>query len=112
MDGAIIGHVLLSPMRAAFRALGLAPLSVAPDRQAGGVGSALARAAIERARQEGWAAVFVLGENAYYERFGFHADLAARFSSPYAGPHFMALALRPDLPASGEVNYAPTFDAL
>jgi predicted N-acetyltransferase YhbS len=31
-------------------------------------------------------AAFVLGELAYYRRFGFRPDLAAGFTSPYAGP--------------------------
>ena len=48
------------------------------------------RAALDRAREGGWAAVFVLGDPAYYGRFGFSADAARGYASPYAGEHFLA----------------------
>ncbi len=68
------------------------------------------RKAAERARDEGWAAIFVLGAPGYYGRFGFDVRLAEGFVSPYAGAHFMALALSPLLPAlSGELRHAPAF---
>ncbi len=112
-DDEITGHVLLSPMRAPFKALGLAPLSVLPERQNRGVGAALTMAALARAKAGGWQAVFALGDNAYYERFGFRADLAAAFESPYAGAHFMVAPLLAALPAlSGKVDYAAAFAAL
>lgn len=111
--GAIAGHVLLSPMRAPFPALSLAPLAVAPDRQNAGVGAALVRAALARAEAEGWRGVFVLGDPAYYGRFGFTAAAAAGFASPYAGPAFQALGLGGDLPArAGAAAHAPAFAAL
>jgi len=112
-DGAIVAHVLLSRMDAPFRALGLAPVAVAPDRQQHGIGGALIRAALASARSDGWEAVFVLGEPAYYRRFGFSAELAAGFASPYAGPYLLALALAGPLPAAhGRIDYAPAFSAL
>jgi len=38
--------------------------------------------------------VLVLGHPAYYPRFGFAAETAARVTAPYSGsPAFMALAL-------------------
>jgi putative acetyltransferase len=111
--GEIVGHVLLSRMTAPFPALALAPVSVAPARQRSGVGSALVREAIARARDEGWGAIFVLGDPAYYRRFGFEAETAAGFSSPYAGEHFMALTLSAPPPlARGELRHAPAFAAL
>jgi putative acetyltransferase len=114
VDGArIVGHVLLSPMTAPFRALALAPVSVLPDRQGTGIGTRLIRAALERAELGGWQGVFVLGEPAYYRRFGFDAALASGFASPYAGPYLMALALGGSLPATaGSVDYAAAFRTL
>ena len=48
-----------------------------------------------------------------YERFGFSTALASGFSSPYAGEHFMALALKRPLPSqSGVVVHAAAFAAL
>jgi putative acetyltransferase len=100
-------------MAAPFPALGLAPLSVAPVHQRLGVGRQLIGAGIERAAKGGWACVFVLGDPAYYTRFGFDAALASGFKSPYAGSYFMALALGLNLPATtGVVEYAPAFKSL
>ena len=109
-DAELAGHVMLSKMSAPFPALGLAPVAVAPARQRSGIGSLLIRTALDRAREEDWAAVFVLGDPAYYRRFGFDPALAAGFESPYAGPYLMALALKGPLPATtGRIDYAPTF---
>lgn len=110
-DG-IVGHVLLSPMRAPFPALGLAPISVAPDHQRRGIGSALMRAAIDRARAGPWRVIFLLGDTDYYGRFGFTARAAEPFGSPYAGPHFQLLALDDAPLEGGDVAYAPAFDRL
>ena len=112
-DGGVVGHILFSKMAAPFPALGLAPVSVRPDRQGSGIGSALIRWGIGKAAEGGWQGILVLGDNAFYERFGFDAALAAGFASPYAGPHFMALALVGLLPMTiGNVDYAPAFGML
>jgi len=52
-DGQIIGYVLLSKMDAPFSALALAPVSVIPPRQRSGIGSALIKRAVSKARDEG-----------------------------------------------------------
>jgi len=60
-----------------------------------------------------WDAVFVLGEPAYYGRFGFDAGLARGFSSQFAGPALMVEPLKATLPAlAGRIDYAPAFSAL
>ncbi|MGZ8996499.1 MAG: hypothetical protein ACXW3P_08420 [Rhodospirillales bacterium] len=57
--------------------------------------------------------MFVLGDPACYRRFGFRADLAAGFTSPYAGPHLMVLPLQGALPTQeGRLDYAPAFAAM
>jgi putative acetyltransferase len=111
-EGRVVGQVMFSRMGAPFRALALAPVAAEPSGQGRGVGSALIRAGIERARAEGWDAIFVLGDPPYYERFGFAAETAAGFSSPYAGQHFMGLALRPLASTEGELVHARAFAAL
>ena len=82
--------------------------------QGGGAGSELIRSALAIAKTLGEELVFVLGEPDYYGRFGFSAEAAAPFESPYAGPYFMALWLQPDLdsPAKGSAAYAPAFARL
>ncbi len=111
-EGIVVGHVLASPMAAPFPALGLAPLSVRPDRQRMGHGSALTEAAISSARAGGWQGIFLLGDERYYSRFGFRADLAAGFACAYAGPHFQFLPLADGLPREGPVSYAKAFAEL
>jgi putative acetyltransferase len=116
--GMIVGHVLLSRMTVdadgeSLRAMGLGPVAVIPARQNQGIGIALVEAAVEAARESGEHMLFVLGEPAYYGRFGFRIDRARPFASPYAGPHFQALALV-ELPPvkSGSASYADAFAGL
>ncbi|MGY3617762.1 GNAT family N-acetyltransferase [Bradyrhizobium sp. USDA 10063] len=108
----LIGHVMLSKMEAPFKALGLAPVSVRPDRQNSGVGSSLIREALVQARLGSWDAVFVLGNPGFYRRFGFDPELASHFTSPYAGPHLMVRPLRGNIPEIGRIDYAPAFTDL
>jgi putative acetyltransferase len=115
-DGTIVGHVMLSRMNVEgdgrhYRALGLAPVAVVPERQGQGIGSALIEEGLRQARERGEEIVFLVGEPDYYRRFGFAAAAAEPFASPYAGPHFMAKAFVP-LPRSGTAAYAPAFDNL
>jgi putative acetyltransferase len=117
--GAIVGHVMLSRMAVTgegepIRALGLGPVGVLPGHQGAGIGGALIEGALAIARTLGEELVFVLGEPAYYERFDFTAAAAQPFASPYAGPCFMALALRPSavLPGEGSAAYARAFPHL
>lgn len=98
VDGRIAGHVLFSPLIAEVGdetalALSLAPLAVHPAYHRRGIGSALTRAGLARARQEGWEAVIVLGHPEFYARFGFRAETAMGFDAPFSGPAFMALEL-------------------
>ena len=111
--GHVVGHVMFSRMTAPFRALGLAPVAVTPNLQRSGIGSELIRWGLAQAKTLGWQGVFVLGDPKFYGKFGFSAALASGFESPYAGEHFMALALNGVLPAmSGKVEYADAFKAL
>jgi putative acetyltransferase len=91
---------------------GLAPLAVTPPRHRAGIGTALVQAGLADLRARGETLVFVLGDPVYYRRFGFSLETAHSFESPYAGEHFMALALTADAPKSGRVRYPPPFDAL
>jgi putative acetyltransferase len=112
-DDLVVGHAALSRMRAPFPALGIGPVAVAAARRRKGVASALLRWSMARAQNDKWGAIFVLGDGAFYSRFGFRPELAAGFGSPYSGPHFMALALNGALPAAaGTVDYAPAFGRL
>jgi putative acetyltransferase len=112
--GHLVGHVMYSQLEHPDCALGLAPVAVAAAWRRRGIAATLIREGLSRARADGWASVFVLGDPAYYNRFGFAASLADGFVSPYAGPHLMALALRSGALAerSGDLRYPPAFAAL
>jgi len=113
--GDVVGHVLFSRMDVeaenVLPAAGLAPVSVAPGSQGQGIGDALIRAGLGALREQGVAVSFVLGHEGYYPRFGYSPELAARFASPFAGPHFMAMMLDSDAPwpLGGRADYAPAF---
>ncbi len=113
LDGETAGHLVLSPMREPAAALGLGPISVRPDLQRRGVGAALIREALKRARHDGWRAVFVLGDPPWYTRFGFEPELARGYATSFEGPFLMALELAPGaLTGEGELRYARAFDDL
>ena len=113
-DGEIVGHILFSKLQAPERCVALAPVSVMPRRQNQGVGSKLILEGLARAKNDGWQAVFVVGEPEYYGRFDFSAVTADNFESNYPKPYFMALQLTPHSlnERSGAVIYAPPFLAL
>jgi len=110
MDGVVVGHVAISPVSIADGAtgwFGLGPISVRPAQQGTGVGSRLMRAALDQLRAQGAAGCVVLGEPAYYGRFGFRAEPALVFPGVPA-MYFQALAFQGALP-SGTVTYHPAF---
>lgn len=73
--GQIVGTVRLWHVSAGptHSALLLGPLAVHPDYRCRGIGSALMRRAIARARLAGHRAILLIGDAAYYGRFGFTA---------------------------------------
>lgn len=95
-DGEVIGHVVCSRGRVgADPALGLGPVSVLPDRQGTGVGTALMHAVLAEADARGEPLVVLLGEPAYYRRFGFRTatELGVEPPDPAWGGYFQALPL-------------------
>ncbi|MEN5273207.1 N-acetyltransferase [Stenotrophomonas lactitubi] len=110
--GLLVGHVALSPVSVQDGSqgwFGLGPISVLPQ-QGRGVGTALMRAAIEALRGKGARGCVLLGEPAYYGRFGFRAVPGLVLPGVPAA-YFQALCLQPPM-AQGEVRYSPAFDAV
>lgn len=107
----VIGHVAFSPVRcsAPGRWFGLGPVAVSPDCQRQGLGRALIAEGLQRLRGLGAAGCVVMGDPAYYGRFGFETD--ERFVYPGApAEYFTRLAFTPlDDAAGGPVAYAPAF---
>lgn len=108
----ILGHVAISPVSISSGVTGwygLGPISVRPDCQGKGIGSALMWAALQQLRQQGAAGCVVLGDPAYYGRFGFKAHPGLEL--PDVPPeYFQALSFTGELPV-GVVKYAAAFDA-
>ena len=78
-------------------ALLLGPVAVACDRQGEGIGAALMAHAVEAARLSGYAAIVLVGDAAYYGRFGFTAEKtgALAMPGPFERHRLLALELVP-----------------
>ena len=74
-EGAVVGHIGFSPAwiddeDCEWYVLG--PVGVLPEEQGKGAGSALVRAGLEMLRELGAQGCVLVGEPAFYGRFGFH----------------------------------------
>jgi putative acetyltransferase len=113
----IVGYAAFSRMvvvadEARVPALALGPIAVLPAFQRRGIGGRLIQCGLAAANGRGIPLVFVLGDPDFYGRFGFRAQTAAPFASPYAGPHLMAQWLSsPRVPSNGRADFAPAFAA-
>ncbi|KVN06555.1 GCN5 family acetyltransferase [Burkholderia diffusa] len=114
-DERVIGHVAFSPVSiggepaGSQQWYGLAPLAVLPECQRQSIGAGLVRTGLDALRRLGARGCVVLGDPAYYARFGFvqSGDLVFTDAPP---EYFLALPLdeaasRP----SGEVRYHDAF---
>ena len=115
-DGAIVGHVLFSRLTVQgdgvpFPAVALAPLAVEPSFHGTGIGGALVREAHLRLKDRGERLSVVLGDPAYYGRFGYQRSAAQSFESAYQGDALQALVWG-EAPATGRLVYAPAFTRL
>ncbi|MBD9677891.1 N-acetyltransferase [Pseudomonas sp. PDM18] len=112
MESAVVGHVAFSPVTlngADLGWYGLGPVSVRPDLQGRGIGAALIRAGLERLNALNAKGCVVLGDPAYYPRFGFRQDPAIQYAGVPA-EYFMALSLDGSK-AEGQVAYHSGFSA-
>lgn len=115
-ENAIVGHIAFSRLRisdgAPDKAVALAPLAVLPARQGRGIGVSLTENGLERLARAGETLVFVLGDPAYYGRFGFSAAAARPYGTPWPGDAFQALWLgAPVSDPGGMVHYGRAFSA-
>lgn len=113
-DGLLVGHVMFSRLSvepAGLALAALAPVTARIGSQKRGIGGALIREGHRLCAARGVAAIAVLGDPGYYSRFGYSRELARELESPYSGPHFQALELRPGALAGGpwKVRHARAF---
>ena len=112
VDGEIIAHVAISPVTLSGGAIGwfgLGPISVLPDFQGLGIGSKLVQSSIAALKEVGASGCVVLGDSAYYGRFGFKVVDGLVFSGVPA-EYFQALSFSGEFP-NEEVSYHEAFSA-
>lgn len=123
-DGDVVGTVRLWDVSAGpgRPALLLGPLAVDEAARCRGIGGALIRRAITAARRRKHRAVLLVGDAAYYERFGFSAERtdALWLPGPYERHRLLGCELVPGalegarglVSATGHAAPAPSLDAL
>ncbi len=110
-DGRAVGHAAFSPVSIGDGSAdwyGLGPVAVLPDLQGRGIGASLIRDGLERLKALGAAGCVVMGEPAYYARFGF-AQMPALTYPGVPPEYFMAQVYT--RPAQGQVAYHKAFEA-
>ncbi|SCG50406.1 GNAT family N-acetyltransferase [Micromonospora inositola] len=117
--GEVVGYALLTWVRVrsdggAAPALALGPVAVSPHRRRVGHGTAVVQAALDAATELGERLVVVLGDPAFYRRFGFERADRMGLTSPWSGlgEPWQALVLPPSAsgeapPPRGEVVFPP-----
>lgn len=106
----IVGHIAFSPVTISDGTenwFGLGPVSVLPERQREGIGFQLVQRGLADMRERGARGIVLLGDPAYYARFGFVHDPRLAYPGPPA-EYFQCLAIDAELP-EGRVSYARAF---
>ncbi len=109
-DEKIVGHAAFSPVTIAGADrgwFGLGPVAVLPAGQGQGIGRALIDAGMAQLRESGARGCVVLGEPAYYGRFGFEPDARLTLAGP-PPQYFQAIRVA-DETAEGAVAYHSAF---
>ena len=117
--GEIVGHIFYTRSQVhsedgtRYPVITFGPISVRPDMQGQGIGSALIRQTLALAAEMGFPGVVITGNPAYYSRFGFRP--ASGFGILYEdGSSFPALMAKELIPGGlsgmgGRVSFAPVF---
>ena len=118
-DSEIIGHILFSPVTfdppTSVVAFGLAPMAVIPGNEKHGVGRRLVQNGLAECHAHSACMVVVLGDPAYYGRFGFERASRHGLRNPFdVEEDFMVFMLEAGAhPTPGTmVQYAPEFEGL
>ncbi|ROV61177.1 N-acetyltransferase [Vibrio ponticus] len=118
-EGEVVGHAMFSPVTLEGEDLnwqGLAPVAVREDVRKQGIAESMVREGLESLRDFGYPACVVLGDPAYYSRFGFSAAEQHNFRCQWDVPvgAFQVLAIAADEFAErgGLIEYSPEFTDL
>ena len=108
----VVGHIALSPTTIGTTSKNwfiLGPVGVLPDHQGQGVGSVLIREALAAMRANGAHGIVLVGDPAFYERFGFLS--LDRITYPGVPQQFvLALPWTEDIP-TGDIVHNKAFFA-
>jgi len=99
LDKKIVGHILFSKIKIVgesdYESLALAPIAVIPEFQKKGIGSELIKKGMDKAKEQGFDSIIVLGHKEYYPKFGFQRASRWDIKCPFEVPDdvFMAIEL-------------------
>lgn len=112
-DGKIVGHIMFTKAKVGeIDVLALAPLSVLPEYQRKGVGTALIKAGHKIAKGLGYGYSVVLGSETYYPRTGYVPADTLGIIPPFDVPRENFMAYKIDDSVSmirGTMKYAKEF---
>jgi len=120
IDGVVVGHIIyskayiLQPTGGKVEVLNFGPLSVKPEYQKQGVGTALLKHSIECAKELGYGTILFFGRPEYYPRFGFveAKEFKVTDCEGYNYPAFMAMELKKGYlkDVTGKFHEAPIYN--
>jgi putative acetyltransferase len=111
-DGRVVGHIAFSPVRISDGSpnwYGLGPVSVLPEYQRRGIGSALMHDGLSRLKDLGARGCCLVGHPEYYKRFGFR-NVPELVLEGVPQEVFFALSFDGHIP-QGRVEFHPGFKA-
>ena len=113
MDGKIVGHIMFTKAMVGDKTvLALAPLSILPEYQRKGIGTALIKEGHKIAKDLGYGYSVVLGSEKYYPRVGYVPADTLGITPPFevSRENFMAYKINGNIPAAnGTIVYAKEF---
>lgn len=112
VHGKLVGHVAVSPVTISDGSpgwYGLGPISVSPAYQRQGIGTLLMNGAISALRAGKAAGCVLLGDPAYYRRFGFRS--CPQLALPGVPPAYFQELNLGDVRPTGTVSYHTAFHA-
>ena len=121
-SGLICGHIFYTHTSViagdgqVFPVITFGPISVHPEYQKKGIGSALIQMTMKKAAEMKFPGIVITGNPAYYHRFGFRdaSDFGIVFEDGSSFPAFMACELEPDAlaPIHGRIQFCPAFSSI
>ena len=111
IDDEVVGHVAFSPAQAIDGTqpwFTLGPISVLPDYQRQGIGSALIERGLAMLEEQGALGCILTGNPEYYARFGFEVSPQHSPDEDYA--EFFMIKCLADVMPSGAIAFHEAFD--